>query len=263
MRSFIICMQCQKEDGLPNPDSFVSAPIPDNGVIETTCPRGHRWFTIIQQLRFEILSELAVVAIVDGYHREAVASFAASLERLYEFYVEVACRRRGIGIEQLKTTWKPLARSSERQLGAFSLVYLLENGKPPKLLQDEWVSLRNRVVHQGRFPTREEAIAFGQAIADCATPILELLASGHYEDACWTAIGDYRQQRADALAPDTYNVSAIPTPFGLDREEIGPIDIAAIVDERAKRAPVNDIVWQSRELLRMYRDSELQKSTTS
>jgi hypothetical protein len=47
-------------------------------------------------MKFEVLFDLAANAIVDGYYREAIASFAASLERFFEFFVHVACLKQGV-----------------------------------------------------------------------------------------------------------------------------------------------------------------------
>ena len=62
MRTFTTCMQCQVENGIPNFASLGVQRIPDDGVIELTCDRGHHTFMLIQQAKFEILSELAVTA---------------------------------------------------------------------------------------------------------------------------------------------------------------------------------------------------------
>ncbi len=55
-------------------------------------------------MRFEVLTETAMQAIVDGYYREAVASFAASLERIFQFYVEVVTHSKGIDGATLDAT---------------------------------------------------------------------------------------------------------------------------------------------------------------
>lgn len=79
MKTFTACMQCQIEDGIPNFSSTKWVRVPDDGMIEHTCDRGHRTFTIVQEMKFEILSDMAIRAIVDGYYRDAIASFIASL----------------------------------------------------------------------------------------------------------------------------------------------------------------------------------------
>ena len=96
MQTFSTCMQCQAENGIPNFSSTTMVRIPDDGVIVATCDRGHRTITIIQQTKFKILSDMAIKAIADGYYRDAVASFAGALERLYEFFIRATCRKHAI-----------------------------------------------------------------------------------------------------------------------------------------------------------------------
>ena len=44
----------------------------------------------MNNLKFELLFELGINALIDGYPREAVSSFASALERFYEFFCQVA-----------------------------------------------------------------------------------------------------------------------------------------------------------------------------
>jgi hypothetical protein len=192
------CMQCQVEDGIPNFSALTLMRIPDDGVIELICDRQHRTFTIIQNMKFELLSDLALQAIVDGYYREAISSFTAALERLYEFFTQAACRKRGIGLEAVSAAWKPLANLSERQLGAFVAIHLIETGGPPKLLPQKQIKLRNDIIHKGKFPERGETLAFGQAVCDCATPLLARLGSEAYADTLRTLIGERLRDRRKA-----------------------------------------------------------------
>jgi hypothetical protein len=55
-----------------------------------------------------------------------------------------------------------MAKQSERQLGAFFLLRLLE-GKPTNW-EEKRSSFRNNVIHQGYIPSSEEAIDYGQYI---------------------------------------------------------------------------------------------------
>lgn len=183
-------MECQDQDGIPNFSTYEMLPIPDNGVIEMTCDRKHLTSTIIQQMKFEILSEMAVKAIVDGYYREAVASFTASLERLYEFFVEATCRKEGIKGDVYKNGWKNVASQSERQLGAFVFIHLMETKVVPNILSQNFVKLRNDVIHKGKLPDRKETISFGQAALDCALPILKLLRSEPYTKTVQKLVGE-------------------------------------------------------------------------
>jgi hypothetical protein len=132
-----------------------------------TCLVGHEQIVLLQQQKFEMLFEVGATAILDGYYREAVTSFASSLERTYEFF-SVACMiEHGLPWEVIEAYRKGRdMKLSERQLGAFIALFTLETGTPPKLLHPDLVAFRNKVVHDGRVPTRKEALSYGQAVLE-------------------------------------------------------------------------------------------------
>ncbi|MBF9152396.1 hypothetical protein [Novosphingobium jiangmenense] len=249
MEVIISCMECQVQSGFPNFSSHSMMRLPDDGVIEATCPQGHQTFTIIQDVKFELLSDMAVKAIVDGYYRDAIASFTAALERLYEFYVEAACRKNGIGPDVFRLSWKSLAKQSERQLGAFIAAFLIETGSPPKLLPRPRTELRNEVIHKGKFPSRQEAIDFGQAVAECASPILEILRSDPFAEIVQKLVGERlrdRQKRAkDANA--RASTCSISTTFSLTRSEL-ELDIERAVAAYALRPDMAQVVRDAHEI---------------
>lgn len=124
------------------------------------------------QTRFEILAEAAMQAIVDGYYRDAISSFSASLERVYEFYVRVVTHHTGMDGAIIEDTWKFVKSQSERQLGMYVGLYLLENKAVPPVLPRKYVELRNRVIRQGYVPTEDDAIEFAQAVVNIVQPLL-------------------------------------------------------------------------------------------
>ena len=162
--------------------------IPDDGFIEITCQRGHHTATIIQQTKFEILSQLAIKAGADGNYRDTIASFAASLERLFEFFVEATCRKNGVEKKVFVKAWKNVASQSERQLGTFVAAYILETREAAKLLPSQQASLRNKVIHNGMIPNNEQAMRFGQAVTDCAKPLIQLLRNESFSEMARTLI---------------------------------------------------------------------------
>ena len=101
-----------------------------------------------------------------------MSSFAAALERFHEFYVRLQCDGYEVDEANLEAAWKHIASQSERQLGAFTLVYMLEHKKPPPVLRQSDVEFRNAVIHKGRVPTRERAIEFGERVVQIIMSIL-------------------------------------------------------------------------------------------
>ncbi len=167
----LFCPRCAYEasksfDGhavleVPLPVSRLS----DNGIYEACCAKGHISKVILDNVKFELLFEMGLNAIVDGYPREAVSSFASALERFYEFYWRVVMHHFSIPNDQVEGTWKTLSKFSERQIGAYSTaVNLLTKVSPTLLNPNKEVPFRNNVIHNGYIPTEEEAISFGDVV---------------------------------------------------------------------------------------------------
>jgi hypothetical protein len=173
-------MQCLSESG---PLSAISDLrlhyLEENGLYRMTCKKGHESVTCLQQMKFELLFDLGVYAMLDGYYREAVSSFTAALERFYEFFIEVQCDRAGIDQATFEKAWKHVSNESQRQLGGFIFLYLLEMKHPPSILRTEEVGFRNAVIHKGRIPSRTEAMDYGDRVSEI---ILEGLAEVRRKD---------------------------------------------------------------------------------
>jgi hypothetical protein len=159
-------MDCLRENGIEDVQQAMLI-VNDNRFFQTTCSNGHQSFTIIQQPKHEVLFELGMNALVDGYPREAVTSFASCLENFYEFCISQVSLAKGVDRASLDAGWKYMAKQSERQLGAFVMLWLNYFGSAPTLLSDKSRSFRNRVVHQGYIPGLDETLAFGDDIVAC------------------------------------------------------------------------------------------------
>jgi hypothetical protein len=162
-------MKCLQESGNPSGE-FARVEFRDDGKYELTCSHGHETTTILQQQKFEVLFDIGANAILDGYHREAVSSFAASLERFYEFSIRAFLSQSSGSDALFKACWKSVSSQSERQLGAFVFLWASHFNGPPTLLANSQVSFRNDVVHKGKIPTKEEALAFGNAVLGVLRP---------------------------------------------------------------------------------------------
>ena len=70
----------------------------DSSVHDLRCARcGARYCVLVRKQKFEVLFDLGTRALMDGYAREAVASFAAALERFFEFYVRAFALEQAAG----------------------------------------------------------------------------------------------------------------------------------------------------------------------
>lgn len=161
MKLRMTCPKCRFE-----PTTAVSVDLRDDGLYTVRCLAGHTELVSLQNQLFELLFDVGAQAILDGYQREAVSCFSASLERFYEFYSRVVLRAHGVAKDVVASSWRPIASHSERELGAFVALYVLENGKPPILLAHKWREFRNKVIHQGHIPEPEQAESYGGAVFD-------------------------------------------------------------------------------------------------
>ena len=165
MRIRIQCNKCLIE-GSSYEQACTLQPLSDKALYKIICDADHESVVFLQNHKFEILFESGILALVDGYSREAVSSIASSLEGFYEFYIKVICLKNGVYWDQIKANWKKVASQSERQFGAYLFVYLLENKKTPKTLTNKLVEFRNRVIHKGYIPSEDEVINYAKNVAE-------------------------------------------------------------------------------------------------
>lgn len=138
--------------------------VQDDGCYEITCNAGHVTRVALKNVKFEVLFELALNGLMDGYPREAVSSFTSSLERFYEFYWRAVCMHFGIPPEVATEAWKAVSNQSERQLGMFITSHLLLTKQAPRLLANSEMQFRNGVIHKGIVPSRGAAAKYGDAV---------------------------------------------------------------------------------------------------
>lgn len=158
MQVFAVCMECQRELGVPSFEPFI-VPYYEDRISYIECSRGHKSAHVLQSQKFEVLLESGASALASGFTLEGCASFASALERLHEFGLKVFMINKGVTEESYVAMFKDMARQSERQLGAFLALYLTEMGQPFKP-NAKMAEFRNAVIHKGQIPTPEEANLF-------------------------------------------------------------------------------------------------------
>lgn len=183
MRIPLFCPVCTMNAPMASGDILqaAAAPITDSGAYFVRCEAGHELSVILQLHRFQALAEIALQAIIDGYYREAVTSFAASMERVFEFYIACVWISQGVAMTDRQQRWKMVAASSERQIGLFIGVYCAQTGASPVLISQKQTEFRNEVVHKGRIPSENQAVDYGQAVANVVLPLLAELQGKHAE----------------------------------------------------------------------------------
>ena len=128
------------------------------------CIYGHSSAIAISLTNHELLFEVGVFAVLDGYYREAITSFAASLERFFEFAIHTIAIAEGCPHEVDNYCWKEMSSQSERQLGAYIYLYAARFKAKPPILSQKMTTLRNSAVHKGEIPTLDKAKSFGEEV---------------------------------------------------------------------------------------------------
>jgi len=193
MKLFMTCMQCLTETGRPSFELIV-ADYYDDGVAYATCSAGHTTAQLVQSPKFEILLEAGAIALLEGFTLEAVADFSAALERFYEFAVRVGCVARSLSPELYASMFKEMSKQSERQLGAFMLLYAIEFGEAYKP-NTKMGEFRNSAIHKGRIPPVEEATRYAAYVYETILSLYRRLRDKHSDHMMAVVVRDLGERR--------------------------------------------------------------------
>ncbi len=159
----------------------IMLPLQNSAVYEYSCPNGHFMKVVLQNPKHELIFDSGISSLRKWYYREAITSFAVALERFYEYSIRVLLGSSvyELGEENWAKTWKAISKQSERQIGAFYLIYLTVVKQSAPIFDSSFlksisiklgiegndpVNFRNNVIHQGYIPTFEQAVNFGEAV---------------------------------------------------------------------------------------------------
>jgi hypothetical protein len=142
---------------------FKGIHIRDDLCFEFVCSNKHITKLICENQKFEILFDMAISALLDGYGREAVSTFAAAQERFHEFCIQVFLANMQVNKAAFRDTWKHVVNQSERQLGAYYFLYLVHFNTTPASDQGK-IEFRNKVIHNGLIPTPHQAEDYAEYI---------------------------------------------------------------------------------------------------
>jgi hypothetical protein len=199
LKIIVRCHQCGSEE------EAALLEVGNENLHQVICDKGHESSRIIAQQKHEILFEVAAHAIIDGYYREAISSFAASLERYYEFFIKVISV--GLPGDVFEKAWKQVVSQSERQLGAYIFTYISFYHSLPDTLSPKLTELRNKVIHKGHIPSRVEAVKLGEAVAKIMNDGCNLLRRtkrGELDEIIRQAICPSNSSDCQTLILDTY-----------------------------------------------------------
>ena len=204
MKAIAGCVTCMKEaskilvsSGVPTTVHFFSAEMADNGVVYITCDKGHKTAGVFLGRKHQFLFESGCRALLDDYTNEAVSSFSAALERTYEFFIRVAYRKLGLSTTLLDTTWKSIKAQSERQFGAFVILYPIIAGEPFEL-PAAIPELRNKVIHRGYIARVEEVLKYAKDIFSLIRQIMAVL-NNKCPTEMWVEINEAAQVQKSSV----------------------------------------------------------------
>jgi hypothetical protein len=208
MRINLVCPECAQATG--GVGTWFVDTIRDDGFYDWKCPNSHDLFIGLQTLRHEMLFEIALNAMVDHYYREAVSSFAASMERYFEFAIRVISQKHGVQGTVFDEGWKRVSSRSERQIGAYIFLHMVEFGNPPRLLSNKLTEFRNDVIHNGLLPQKKETIAFGEAVYEVIQEGIRHLRETH-RDFVERVLGEHVARVTEKMGsryPRTFQVTS-------------------------------------------------------
>lgn len=143
------------------------------------CAHGHKFrVTHHSVLHFDLLTHTGLQAFSEAFYGESVMNLMAALENAFGYFCQVIFFSNGGSFEAFDEAWSALGKQSERRLGWFSAVWLLETGRvfrmPGKRSQ-----FRNDVIHNGVIPSQAQALDFGEWVIASLYDILEALKPKH------------------------------------------------------------------------------------
>lgn len=152
----------------------VAVEIEDDERYVFTCDQGHRSVFVLTNPKFEILFEMGFLAYADGYTREAVATIAAAFEEFIRVFTHTALIKHGFGEDSGSKKLAKFLKSCDRaevQLGAFTALFMIEEGDLPSYPDQESVRFRNSVIHRGKIPKAAQVAKWAEKVLAFVIPL--------------------------------------------------------------------------------------------
>lgn len=180
------CTICQNFE---NTETVKIQSVPQDFIIRIKCEKGHNQVIHLTNPLYSILFDNSVKALMQGNYRGCIFEAASALERFYEHAVRILIiPHKDVGnmeiIKHYNSTWKIIKNMSERQLGAFIMLFHKTTNKSPILLNEKLTSLRNNTIHKGHLPLESEALQFLGSVYDIIQSNRFILRP-YDEDAFW------------------------------------------------------------------------------
>ena len=180
IKFYIPCLVCQQKTGIPN-FVFKQEALNDEFCFLTTCSKGHKSITVLQNERFQLLFDMACNAYLNGDYKDSVTNAASAVERFHEYFIKVVelapfTESHDLYFQHYNKflkIWKQVDNQTERQTGGFLMLYFcVFNDLPPKYLDNNTAGFRNKVVHKGHLPKQDKTLEY---LEKCYMYMLEII----------------------------------------------------------------------------------------
>lgn len=163
--------------------------IPQDFIIRIKCKKGHNQIIHLTNPLYSILFDNSIIALKQKNYRACIFEAASALERFFEHAIRILIiPHKDIGdmekVKQYNISWKIIKNMSERQLGAFIMLFHKTTNKAPVLLNEKFIRLRNNTIHKGYIPLEDEALQFLGSVYDLIQTN-RFLIRPHDEEAFW------------------------------------------------------------------------------
>lgn len=133
----------------------------DKNYYEVECSNGHKTNLIIQNEMYEIHFDFGVIFYEKEMYRPAFLEFIAAFECFIQ-YGNIYMLGDGT-YDEYKEMLSSVVKLSERQLGGFLYQYY-NNFRKKVTIKSTMITLRNDVIHNGHFPTKDETKKYGEYV---------------------------------------------------------------------------------------------------
>lgn len=193
----------------------------DDGVYKHKYKNDNIIYKICNNEKFEILFEKGIKRLQEGDYHLAIIYFSTALERFYEFAIKVMLYESEIDEDEFTETFKGMNGFSEREIGAFYILYLKEFLQAcPKVTRSN-IEFRNKVVHKGYVPTYNEVLKYGEYVLSYLRNIKRKLEFKYSKELIYKVISKRvfdlknkisKEEKIEIKSIDTFS---IPTIIGL------------------------------------------------
>lgn len=146
-----------------------------DGICEYKCMNGHKNRFVVQNEKYELLFDSAIVAFYDGYNRECVLNISSALECFYEYAIgQMVFFKNEGNYSDVKTFLSKVDKRSECREGTFYGICKIVFGKN-LTIKEKMKNLRNDVIHNGYFPSDDETMEYARCVFNFIIESIKLI----------------------------------------------------------------------------------------